>query len=150
MPQNEAVKPHASENLLRELFRALTEHNLATLQLLVAPNVVCHLQGSLETQGFERAWTLWVELTQRSANKLELALSDVLVGHHHASIVGAVSLQGDYTFVGQLVLLARLDKGQIVESWLFTDVPIHANATESQPRGLSDAAARTMNQVKLS
>lgn len=115
------MTPHPAETLLRGLYAAILEHDLATLQLLVAPHVVCHLPGRAELRGLGGAFALWLELTQRSANRPRLTLTEVLVGSCHAAALVEVALEGESAFRGRLFCLVRLEGGRVVECWLHAD-----------------------------
>jgi uncharacterized protein len=116
------------ETLVRDVRTALIEYDLATLQLLVSPRVVCHVPGrgrlAGDYQGFERVFALWLEVTQKSAIRLELEVEDVLSGRRYiaASCLSRVETPHG-SLEGRLICLMRLDEGRIVECWLYASGP---------------------------
>lgn len=110
----------AVDELMREICAALTGYDLATLMLLLAPEVVCHVRAwdarQRDTRGVAEAYRLWTDLSQRSGSRLEIRLEEVLAGGRYAAVVCAV--EGEALPSALAVLVVRHDEGRVEECWL--------------------------------
>ena len=114
---------HPHEVLARELFAALADHELATLQILLAPTVVFHVPGrhlaSGDYCGFEGVVALWQKLTRLSAGSFALEPEEVLTGARYAAVVGMCAAERAGRRLEQrAVCLIQLGGGRVVEGWL--------------------------------
>lgn len=115
--------PEPHEALVRELFAALGEHDLATLQILLCPRVVLHVPGqhSLagEYRGYEGLLDFWSKLSRRAAGNLELRLEEVLAKADLATALGTdwAEREGKH-LESRVVYVLRLEESRIAEIWI--------------------------------
>lgn len=104
---------------------ALAEHDLATLQILLAPTVVFHVPGQHRAtgdyRGFESVVALWAKLTRLSAGSFALKLEEVLIGNQYAAVVGSCTAErAGQRLEQRIAWVLRLGEGRVVEGWLHT------------------------------
>jgi ketosteroid isomerase-like protein len=115
------LEPH--EALVRELFTALVEHDLATLQILLCPRVVLHVPGQHpvagEYQGYAGLLDFWSKLSRRAAGNLELRLEEVLAKADLATALCTdwAEREGKH-LESRVVYVLRLEEGRIAEVWI--------------------------------
>jgi uncharacterized protein len=116
--------PSASESLVREVCAALLAHDIATLQLLIAPHICCHVPGrnryAGEFRGFGNVLTLWLNATQRRAATLELQIEEVLTGVCLTAAICRWTCKGqEASLTERGICLVRIVDGRISECWLY-------------------------------
>ena len=114
---------HPNETLVREVFQALQEHNLATLEILLTPDVVLHVPGQStnagEYCGYRGFVEFWQKLSRRAAGRLEVHVQDVLANQNHAVALGisVIGREGE-RLEHRVVYVLRLSGGRVAECWI--------------------------------
>jgi uncharacterized protein len=112
-----------NELLVRELFTALNEHDLASLQILLSPAAVLHVPGHNPNAGDYYGHTgfveFWSKLSQRVAGKVEIKVGDVLANHKSAAVLAlSVAERKGEKLENRVVYVLRLEDNRISECWV--------------------------------
>jgi uncharacterized protein len=117
------VPIQTNELLVRELFTALNEHDLASLQILLSPAAVLHVPGHNPNAGDYYGHTgfleFWSKLSQRTFGKVEVRVQDILANASSAAVLGlsVVERKGE-RLENRVVYALRLEDGRIAECWI--------------------------------
>ena len=112
-----------NELLVRELFTALNEHDLASLQILLSPAAVLHVPGhnsnAGDYYGHNGFLEFWSKLSQRVAGKVEIKVGDILANHKSAAVLAlSVAERKGEKLENRVVYVLRLAEGRITECWI--------------------------------
>jgi uncharacterized protein len=119
----QALLSHANELLVRELFTALDEHDLASLQILLCSSVVLHVPGhnpnAGDYYGHSGFLEFWSKLSQRAFGKVEIKVQDILANASSAAVLGlsVVERKGE-RLENRVVYVIKLEDGRIAECWI--------------------------------
>ncbi len=113
----------SSERLVRELFTALSNHDLASLQILLSLASTLHVPGhnpnAGDYYGASGFLEFWSKLSQRVAGKVELRVSDVLANSSSAAVIGlSVAERKGERLENRVVYVLRLEEGRVAECWI--------------------------------
>lgn len=116
-----AMQPQ--EILVREVFAAINNYDLATLQVLLAPDVVLyvpgHHVGAGAYRGYEGLLDFWNQMTRQARGNLEIRIKEVLCKTHQAAVIGTdVAVREGKRLEQPVVYVMRLEQGRVAEIWI--------------------------------
>lgn len=120
---SEPLPVQTNELLVRELFTALNDHDLASLQILLSPAAVLHVPGhnpnAGDYYGHNGFLEFWSKLSQRVAGRVEIKVSDVLANTRSAAVLAlSVAERKGEKLENRVVYVLRLEEGRITECWI--------------------------------
>jgi ketosteroid isomerase-like protein len=120
---SEPLPTQTNELLVRELFIALNEHDLASLQILLNPAAVLHVPGhnpnAGDYYGHNGFLEFWSKLSQRVAGKVEIKVGDVLANTRSAAVLAlSVAERKGEKLENRVVYVLRLEDNRFTECWI--------------------------------
>jgi uncharacterized protein len=114
---------HSQELLVQELFTALNEQDVASLQILLSPAAVLHVPGHNPNAGdyFGSSGFLefWSKLSQRVSGKVEVKIHDILANATSAAVIAlSVAERKGERLENRVVYALRLEDGRVAECWI--------------------------------
>jgi uncharacterized protein len=108
---------------VRELFTALNDHDLASLQILLSPAAVLHVPGHNPNAGDYYGHTgfleFWSKLSQRVAGKVEVRVRDILANATSAAVIALnMAERTGERLENRVVYVLRLEENRITECWI--------------------------------
>jgi ketosteroid isomerase-like protein len=115
--------PQGNELLVRELFAALNEHDLASLQILLSPAAVLHVPGhnvnAGDYFGHNGFLEFWSKVSQRAAGKVEIKVNDILANTINAvALASTLAERRGERLENRVVYVLRFEEGRIAEGWI--------------------------------
>ena len=114
--------PHRNETMLRDLYAAAAEGDVARLRQLIHPDIVWHVPGrnalTGEYKGIDEVLGLFGRLASLTDGTFRSDLHDVVAGDEH--VVGLHVEHGERagrSLNARLALIGHVREGRLVEVW---------------------------------
>jgi ketosteroid isomerase-like protein len=111
---SEPLPTQTNELLVRELFTALNDHDLASLQIVLSPAAVLHVPGhnpnASDYYGHTGFLEFWSKQSQRVAGRVDIKVDDVLANTRSAAVLalGVAERKGE-KLENRVVYVLRLE-----------------------------------------